>query len=278
MRFLFMSIKWPYLICLILLFVGGLVLFYPKLENLVVFVPDRHLDFTPGQRRLNHEEVYFNTPDGEKLHGWFFPQAGEYPVLLFFHGNAGNISHRLDNVKLLLGLKVQVFIFDYRGYGKSSGKPSERGLYRDGMAALDYLVKLRHFPPEKIILFGRSLGAAIALEVASKSNVRSIILESAFTSTREMAKNMFLFNLFYYFIPANYNNLKKIPQITVPKLIVHGEADDLVPFSMGQKLFKAARAPKYFLPLEEAGHNDTYEMGGARYFQAFATFVEDSKI
>lgn len=272
------SIKWPYLIGLILLLAASFYLFYPKIENFFVFFPETPFDLTPAEMPLNYDEVYFNTQDGKSLHGWFFPLEGEFPVILFFHGNAGNISHRLENIRLLLEQKLQVFIFDYRGYGKSSGRPSEKGIYRDGLQAYDYLVEARHLPPSRIILFGRSLGAAVAIEVALKKDARSIIIESAFTSTKDMAKTMSLFRLFSRFLPPNYNNLEKIAHVSIPKLIIHGEEDEIVPFSMGQKLFTASKAPKYFIGLEKAGHNDTYLVGGEKYFQTIAAFARDSKI
>jgi fermentation-respiration switch protein FrsA (DUF1100 family) len=273
-----MPIKWPYLISLILILGIAFYLFYPKIENFFIFYPQRAFDFTPEGLRLSHEEVYFHSEDGKKLHGWFFPLDGAFPVILFCHGNAGNISHRLFNVELLLKHKLQVFIFDYRGYGKSSGRPSEKGLYTDGLAAHNYLIKERHVLPDQIIMFGRSLGAAVAIEVALQKKIRSIIIESAFTSTKDMAKAIWLFRPISYFLPAHYNNQKKIADLDVPKLFIHGERDEIVPFSMGQRLFETARGPKYFFPLNGAGHNDTFEVAGEKYFRTIATFVEIGKI
>ena len=253
-------------------------LLYPRIQDFFVFYPERPFDLSPKDLNLNYEEVFFDTDDGKRLHGWFFPLEGEFPVILFCHGNAGNISHRIENVRLLLKHNLRVFIFDYRGYGKSSGRPFEKGLYRDGLAACDYLIGKRHIPPDLIIPFGRSLGAAVALEVALKKEVRSIIIESAFTSIKDMAKTIRLFSPFSHFLPANYNNLEKIARIRVPKLIIHGDADNIVPFSMGQKLFEASNRPKYFLRLEGAGHNDTYLLGGEGYFRSFASFARDARI
>jgi fermentation-respiration switch protein FrsA (DUF1100 family) len=255
-----------------------LYLFYPKIESFFVFFPERAFDFTPSDLHLNYEEVYFHTDDGKKLHGWFFPQQGEFPVILFCHGNAGNISHRLDNVQHLLKQNLQVFIFDYRGYGKSSGRPSEKGLYQDGLAAYNHLIEERHLRPGQIVIFGRSLGAAVAIEVGLQKEVRSVIIESAFTSTKDMARTIWLFSLFSYLMPANFDNQKKIAGLDVPKLFIHSEGDEIVPFSMGQKLFETAMAPKYFLPLRGAGHNDTYVVGGDKYFRTIATFAKEGRI
>jgi len=273
-----MPIKWPYLLGLVFLLGVCFYLFYSKIENFFVFFPQSHLNQKPEDLHLKYKEVFFNTEDGRKLHGWLFPLPEKSPLILFFHGNAGNISHRLDNVRLLLNQGLSVFIFDYRGYGKSTGRPSEKGLYRDGIAAYDYLVREEHITSENIVLFGRSLGAAVAVDIALKREVKALILESAFTSTKDMAKTMFLFSLLAPVLPSNYNNLKKIIRIDVPKLIIHGTEDNIVPYSMGEKLFEASKAPKFFFPIEEAGHNDTYFIDQRKYFQTIAAFARDSKI
>ena len=253
-------------------------MFYSWIENFFVFFPDRVHEFSPGTMHMHYEDVFFQTGDGKKLHGWFFPGKPASPVLIFFHGNAGNISHRLDNVSRLLEQDLRVFIFDYRGYGKSSGRPSEKGVYRDGLAAYDYLLEKKQVPPEKIILFGRSLGAAVAAEVALKRKARVLIMESAFTSTKDMARTMPLFALLSPFLPANYNNMKKVAQLRIPLLIIHGRRDDIVPFAMGQRLYEAARPPKFFYPLEGAGHNDTFVVGGPAYFQTLSQFAHQGRI
>ena len=277
-REVIMQPGWIYFALLIAVLLLLFFAFYPQIERFFVFYPQAHLDAHPTQWRLAHEEVYFGTEDGERLHGWFFPLKGEAPVLLFCHGNAGNISHRLENVKFLLDQELQVFIFDYRGYGKSTGRPSEMGLYRDGLAAYDLLVNSKHISPDRIIPFGRSLGAAVAVEVSLKRDVRSLILESAFTSTKEMANTIFPFKLLSIVLPPHFNNLEKLAQTNPPKLIIHGEEDDIVPFSMGQKLYHTARPPKYFFPIKGAAHNDTYVVGGERYFQTLVSFAKDSRI
>ena len=179
---------------------------------------------------------------------------------------------------LLLEKNFQVFIFDYRGYGRSAGKPSEQGLYLDGLAAYDYLVQEEQFQPNEIILFGRSLGAAVAIEVSLKREIRSLITEGAFLSTKEMAKTMLLFSLLSPVLPAHYDNLGKIAHVGCPKLIIHGEADEIIPFAMGKELFDGANPPKYFYPLHGASHNDTYVVGGEEYFQTLAAFAKDSRI
>jgi fermentation-respiration switch protein FrsA (DUF1100 family) len=277
-RIWFTPMKWPYLAILIPILLAAFFYFYPQIENLFIFFPQRAFDSAPESLRLAYEDCYFTTEDGKKLHSWFFPGEKGQPVILHFHGNAGNISHRLDLVQPFVRKGLSVFLFDYRGFGRSEGRPSEQGLYRDGMAAFDSLVQKRGIPPDNIVLHGHSIGAAVAVEVALEKKVRALVLESAFTSTRDMAKTMPLFLLLYPFLPANYNNLEKVSHLLVPKLIIHGEEDEVVPFSMGQKLFEAAADPKFFYPVEKAGHNDVFLIGGERYFDVFAEFARDATL
>jgi len=267
-----MPISGIYLVLLVFILALLGCIFYPRIESFFIFFPETELSITPDEFGMVYREVYFTADDGERLHGWFFPLKSEYPVILFCHGNAGNISHRLENVQLLLREKLQVFLFDYRGYGKSSGRPSERGIYLDGLAAYDYLVEQERIPHENIIAFGRSLGASVAIETSLNRKVRSLITESAFTSTRDVARTITLFFPLSYLLPACYHNLKKIGLVNVPKLIIHGRADEIIPFPMALRLFEAAEAPKYLLPLNGAGHNDTFIVGGSMYFEAFSRF------
>ncbi len=254
------------------------VFLYPNIERFFIFYPERIHEASPQDFDLSFEEVYLETPDHVRLHGWYFPGDALRPVILFCHGNAGNISHRLDNVRRLVDHDLAVFLFDYRGYGKSTGTPSEKGIYRDGLAAYDYLLHEKGLLPDRIVLFGRSLGAAVATEIALRRPARSLILESAFTSTRDMARTIPLFKLFSPFIPSHFNTLEKLSTITLPKLIIHGTRDEIVPFRLGHRLFERSLRPKYFVPLEGAGHNDTYLVGGSRYFETLFTFVRDSAI
>ena len=254
------------------------VFFYPRIERFFIFYPGKMHEAFPQDFDLSFEDVYLETPDHVRLHGWYFPGNASRPVILFCHGNAGNISHRLDNVRRLVDHDLSVFLFDYRGYGKSTGNPSEKGIYTDGLAAYDYLLHKKRLPPEKIVLFGRSLGAAVATEIALRRRARSLILESAFTSTRDMARTIPLFKLLSPFLPSHFNTLEKLSGITLPKLFIHGTRDEIVPFSLGRRLFERSPPPKYFVSLEGAGHNDTYLVGGSRYFTTFFSFVRDSAI
>jgi hypothetical protein len=269
--------QWVYLLVFMVLFVIGSFVFYPRIENFFVFYPQRTLDYTPGAYGLKYKDVRFESSDGKRLHGWFFPPSVNGPVILFCHGNAGNISHRLENLEGLLRNGLGVFIFDYKGYGKSEGRPSEKGIYADGLSAHDYLVNREGIPPEQIVLFGRSLGGAVAIEVALQRKARALILESAFTSLRDMGRSIFLFRAFSGLMPTHYNNAEKIPRVGIPLLIFHGTHDELVPFSMGKALFDAAKEPKYFYPIEGAGHNDTFIVGGRHYYQRLARFAMEGR-
>jgi hypothetical protein len=277
-KVLFMPIHWAYLVVFLLILVASFCLFYPRVENFFIYFPETRFDFRPEEFGLAYKETYFDTEDGEKLHGWLFLAEKESPVLLHFHGNAGNISHRLDLVQPFLRKGLSVFLFDYRGFGKSSGRPSEPGLYKDGLAAWSYLVEKEGIAPERIILHGHSIGGAVAIEVALQKKVGSLVIESAFTSTKDMARTMPLFALFAPIFPAHYNNLEKIPRVSTPKLVIHGERDEIVPFAMGQKLFEAAKDPKFFYPVKDAGHNDVFIVGGEKYFKTFAEFAGSARI
>lgn len=273
-----MAVKGIFIILLIFFVAASFSCFYPQIENFFVFYPVSGFDGSPGEIGLKAEDIYFRTDDKTKLHGWFFPGQEGLPVMLFCHGNAGNISHRLDNIKFLLDRGLPVFIFDYRGYGKSGGRPSEGGLYRDGLAAYDFLVNEKSIPGEMILIFGRSLGAAVAIEIALNRKIRALIIESAFTSSKGMAQTLFPFNLISFLLPPHYNNREKIARIKVPKLMIHGEDDDIVPFYMAQELFGAAQPPKYFYPIKNAGHNDTYLIGGRPYFETLSAFAKNSRL
>jgi fermentation-respiration switch protein FrsA (DUF1100 family) len=241
-------------------------------ERGIVFFPDPQLVGTPGDYGLEFEEVWFTAADGVRLHGWWVPRASA-PVLLWFHGNAGNISHRLDNLKLLHNLaEVQVFIFDYREYGKSEGKISREGTFKDAAAAYRYVTEDRKIPAGELALFGRSLGTALATDLAVRVPCRSLIIESAFTNSSDMAK-LFAPFMFDWRPSIPYDNLGKIDKLKVPVLIIHGDRDEIIPVEMGRRLFTAARDPKELYIISGAHHNDTYLVGGKEYFERLRAFI-----
>ncbi len=250
------------------------------LDRYFIFFPDRHVDRTPADLGLDHEDIFFAASDGVRLHGWFVPSDSDTTVV-WLHGNAGNISHRVDNLLMInRRLGVNVFIFDYRGYGRSEGSPSEEGIYRDAEAALTYLSSRPRTANDRLVFFGRSLGAAVAVELATRVEPHALVLESPFTSIREMAK------LAYPFIPAplltlpvrsRFDSLARIADVHAPVMVLHGDVDDIVPIEIARRLYDAANEPKRFYTIEGASHNDTYAAGGRPYFDALKAFIDDPR-
>jgi len=271
-----MTVRVMFLLATLIFLILAGILFYSQLENRLVFYPTRGLDDSPSNWNLSYRDVLLRSKDGENLHCWFFPLTGKPQVLLFCHGNAGNISHRIENVEHLVKRGVSVFLLSYRGYGESTGRPSEKGIYVDGLAAYDYLIETERIPSNRIAVFGRSLGAAVAIEVALQRGVRCIVIESAFTSLRDLSKTIFPWSLFSPFIPNHYDNGTKIGTLSIPKLIIHGKNDEIVPFWIGEKLFTLAKDKKKFFAIEGAGHNDTYIVGGSTYFDELVSFIFNS--
>ena len=249
------------------------------LDRFMVYFPSRQLHTTPAEVGLEYSDVYLTTEDGIRIHSWHVPGKSN-TTLLWLHGNAGNISDRVNNIAALnrrTGLGV--LIVDYRGYGLSDGSPSERRLYLDAEAAFEYLTSEVGLDPARdIVLFGRSLGAGVAAEMATRHTVRCVILESGFTSTTDMARATRPAWLVYALMPlisARFDTLSKIGNITSPLMIIHGDHDDIVPFYMAEQLYEAAREPKRFHAVRGAMHNDVYEHGGPAYFNALREFIED---
>jgi fermentation-respiration switch protein FrsA (DUF1100 family) len=246
-------------------------------EKGIVFFPDPDLVGTPADFGLEYEEVFFEAADGVKLHGWWVPKAGA-PAFVWFHGNAGNISHRLENIKLLHDLVgVQVFIFDYREYGRSQGRISREGTFQDAAAAYRYVTATRGVPAENLILFGRSLGTALATDLAIQNPCRRLILESAFTNSSDMAKMMAPF-LFDWRPKIPYDNLGKIDKVKVPVFVIHGSHDEIIPVDMGRRVFAAANKPKDLYIIPGAHHNDTYLVGGKVYFERIKAFISSRRV
>ena len=246
-------------------------------ENHFIYFPLRELEADPSSLGLPFGEVYFATQDGVRLHGWFVPGESNW-IWLWCHGNAGNISHRLQNLALLhQELGVNIFLFDYRGYGRSAGKPSEKGTYLDAEAALAYLDSREDVDSKRIIYFGRSLGAAVAVELATRKPPAALILESPFPSVPYMARHLYPFLPVWPLLRTRYDSLSKIRQIDVPLLVLHGDRDDIVPLEAGRKLFEAAGTDKSFCPIRGAGHNDTYLVGGQAYFDELRRFIQRLK-
>ena len=250
-------------------------LLWAFIEKRFVFFPTYEVECTPGQLGLTYEDVFFNTEDGIGLNGWFVPGTTDF-TWLCFHGNGGNIGHRATEVALLHHhLGVNQLIFDYRGYGKSPGTPSEQGTYRDARAALRYLQERSDIDPGRIIYFGHSLGTAVAVELANATPPLALILVSPFASVQAMARIVFPLLPSGWLVRNRYNSLARIATIKRPLLILHGEQDGLVPISQGEKLFQGANQPKRFQALPDTGHNDIFEAGGQTYWGTLQQFLAE---
>jgi fermentation-respiration switch protein FrsA (DUF1100 family) len=267
---------WTSLITVILLSYLGLVLLVYFSQSGLLFLPDlpgRELTATPADIGLGFESVTIPAPDNETLHGWYVPAPDARGSLLFFHGNAGNISHRLDSIAIFHRLGLNVLIFDYRGYGRSSGSPSEQGTYRDGSAAWRYLTAQRGIPPGEILLFGRSLGGSVATWLATQVEPAGLIVESAFTSVPDMGSELYPWLPVRWLSRLKYDSESIIGSVGTPVLIVHSREDEIIPFHHGQALFQAAAEPKAMLEIW-GGHNDGFMVSGERYRQGIRDFLD----
>lgn len=251
------------------------------LEKYVIYVPERVIEMTPQNEGLAYEDAWFPARDGVRLHGWLVPAPAARFTLVWFHGNAGNIGHRVDNIKYLhralsRPLLPNIFIFDYRGYGQSAGglsDLSENATYDDAEGALTYLRGRPDLARTPLVYFGRSLGAAIAVEMARRYPPAGLILETPFTSIKDMARVALPFLPVGNLLRTKYDSLSKMQEIRVPLLVLHGDRDDVVPYEQGRRLFEAANQPKTFFTIRKARHNDTYIVGDRPYFDAWARFL-----
>lgn len=258
----------------LILFAAILLALRPVLERSSIYFPTREYEAAPENYGLRAETLEITSTDGVRLAGWWIRGAGA-TALLYFHGNGGNISHRLERTKMLLdSLGLDVFLVDYRGYGRSSGSPGEAGLQADGEAIYE-AARARGFSPERIVLFGESLGGAVAIETALRKSARAIILEAPFLSVPKMAKTIYPF-LPSFLVRTKFDNEAKIGRVGIPKLIVAAEKDDVVPPEHARRLFELAREPKKFYVIRGAVHNNTYILGGKEYLEEWRRFLAPS--
>lgn len=248
-----------------------LYLFQPRL----VFLPHvggRALAGSPADIGLHYREVWLATEDGERLHAWWVPHPEAVAVVHFSHGNAGNISHRLDSLRIFHALGLSVLMYDYRGYGNSSGSPSEAGLSRDAAAAWRWLVDDADIDPQRIVLFGRSLGGAIAADLATRVDAGALILESTFTSVPDIAASI------YWWLPVRqlarlqFDARSALARTDQPTLIVHSTDDEIIPLSHGQALLEAAPEPSALLELR-GSHNTGFIDSGQLYEEGLREFL-----
>ena len=261
---------------IVLLPVLGFVLFNIVLyyqQPGMLFYPLTRLDAAPSDWGLAYEDVYLTTPDNIKIHGWYVPKKSAKQVVLFFHGNGGNIAHRGDSLKIFHQLGVSTLIIDYRGYGRSEGKPDEQGMYLDARAAWDYLTGSQGFQPQDVIIFGRSIGGAVATQLASQVKPRALILESTFSSVEDMASIYMPGISRLIYMRYQFDTAARISQVKAPLLLMHSQDDDVIPYILGLKVFEAANRPKYSYELV-GDHNTGFLNSMPGYAEALSGFLE----
>lgn len=238
-----------------------------------IYFPARELIATPANIQLPYEDILLKTDDGFVIHGWFVPYQDARNTIVFFHGNAGNISHRLDTIQMFHKTGANIFIIDYRGYGKSEGTPTEEGTYKDALAAWHYLTVERHIPSGQIIISGRSLGGAIAAWLATQTHPAALILESTFVSVVNMGKKYYPYLPVELLARIRYPTIDRIALVTSPVMIVHSINDEIIPYEQGRELFKKANSPKEFLGIR-GGHNDGFLVSRNKYINGLESFIQ----
>ena len=252
---------------------AGLCLSLYLLQERIAFVPSKSVVTTPQAVGLVYEDVYLSAGD-ERIHAWYVPAENARLSVLFCHGNAGNISHRLETLSLLNSLGVNTLIFDYAGYGFSDGKPSEAQTYRDVEAAWRFLIENKSVDPGAIVLFGRSLGGAVATWIAAKEEPGALILESTFTSIIAMGKKLYPIFPVRLLARVRYDSGALIKTIKSPKLFIHSRNDETIPFEHGIALYEKAQEPKTFVEIQ-GSHNNGFLDSGTDYVIPLQSFLSE---
>lgn len=253
---------------------GGLAALLFLFQDSMAYYPQigREIYTTPREHGLDYEPLSLATPDGERLDAWFVPASQSRGVVLFLHGNAGNLSHRMDSIVMFHRLGYSMLIFDYRGYGRSTGKPSEAGLYQDAQAAWDHLTRQRGIPPGHIVLFGESLGGAMAAWLAAREKPGALVLSSVLVSAPALAADLYPWLPARWLVRMRYDTGSALAEVRCPVLVAHSPGDEIIPFRHGRLLFEAAAEPKVFLPLA-GGHNDGFIFMREEWVDALAGFL-----
>jgi pimeloyl-ACP methyl ester carboxylesterase len=245
-----------------------------RLVDRMIFHPEPGIDLRPEDVGVHAEEVTLTTEDAVRIHAFFLPSPGASRAILFLHGNAGNASHRLPNAAELMRLGCHVLLLDYRGYGLSEGSPDEPGVYADARAGLAHLGDAIGIPERRTVVFGRSLGGAVAVDLVQDRAIAGLILESTFPSLSAMTASLFGASL-ASLTPTRFDSESKIERLQVPLLFFHGDRDEIVPYELGRRLFDVAPEPKAFETIRGAGHNDTVQVGGRPYFERIRRFLDE---
>jgi hypothetical protein len=242
------------------------------MQDRLVYFPERALALTPREYKFAYEDVALVAEDGVRLHGWFVPAEQRRATLLYLHGNGGNISHRLEKIAIFRRLGLDVFIIDYRGYGRSEGAPGEEGTYRDARAAWKYLTETRALAPSRIVAYGESLGGAVAAVLAAGHTPGALIIESSFTSAPDLGAQVYPWLPVRLLSRYDYDARAAVARVRAPVLIIHSRADDIIPFAHGERLFAAAPEPKQLLEIT-GDHNAGFLLSGRRYVEGIDAFL-----
>ncbi|MGH9658807.1 MAG: alpha/beta hydrolase [Bryobacteraceae bacterium] len=254
-------VGWP----LLALFSYGVLYFW---ANRMIYYPHKHPQgLWHLQEQLRAADVWLTAGDGTKLHGWWVAVEGSRVATLFLHGNAGNVTHRVFSFQAITAAGSSVLVVDYRGYGRSEGSPSEKGLYADADAAYEYLLR-QGYTPERIVIHGESLGSAVAVDLAARKACGALVLEAPFSSAAAVANTVL--PLVGPLVVRSYDSKSKIGRVRAPLLVVHGDRDSVIPFRLGRELFDAAPEPKTFWRVDGADHNDLVDVAGEPYRKRLA--------
>jgi len=237
-----------------------------------LYRPLREVSYSPVELGLDFDDVVFNSADGVKLTGWYVPAKNSKLTVLICHANGGNMYHRLDTINIFYNLGVSCFIFDYRGYGNSEGVPSEEGTYLDAEAALKWLGEQKNVSASDVIMFGRSLGGAIAAQLAGRVEARALVLESAFTSYVDIGQQFYPYMPVQWFARFSYRTIDYIQEVRCPVMIIHSRGDEVVPFEFGLELYEAANEPKEFVEIY-GNHNDGFLVSGEVYKRTWTKWL-----
>jgi fermentation-respiration switch protein FrsA (DUF1100 family) len=248
----------------------GVILYIMQPQFL--YSPVREVPYTPADLDLEFENVVFESDDNLQLKGWYIPREKSKFTVLFCHGNGGNMMHCLDSINIFYNLGLNCFIFDYRGYGHSQGKPSEEGTYFDVEAAYKWLTKEKKISPNNIIVFGRSLGGSIAAHLASKVQARALIVESTFTSYADIGKKFYPYMPVRWFANFSYRTIDYIKNVHCPVMLIYSRNDEVVPFDFGLELYEAANKPKKLIEIF-GSHNDGFLVSGEIYKKAWTDWL-----
>jgi len=267
------------LVMVLLIYAGSILLIGLK-ENSYLYYPTQYPDtWTNPPGDVTFQDVFFTIPSGSKIHGWWFPGSHDGPVILFLHGNAGHLAMRYSLIQFLMKCHPQpggILIVDYPGYGKSSGKPSEKALFETGENACRYLKATLGISSDRIVIFGRSLGGAVALHTAIADQCAGLVMECSFLSVARMAQE------YYPYLPGlkllnrqKFDNESMIKNVGVPILMIHGDRDQIIPVEQGRKLYRIAPEPKTYVEIKKANHDNVYLIDKNTYQKAWNKFLKD---